>query len=222
MIEIGYLGKILEQSLEIWLCAIIARWIIMLLPKKIWQTFRVLGLVVRFPIKQLFYWIYGIKTKGLDWENGTVEIDQEEGVEEKNNVDYLITSNIIAPLSIMLYIGNILLFWGSTLYYQGTKVIGATIFVFGVAVTIFSPPGIEDFYYFKNIDFGSLFFYLLKIFSVSLFAIMGYIFLNISYSLFVTLIVGALLVPIYHKKQVTKKRELRNLNKNGLVINYYE
>ncbi|MHA1400978.1 MAG: hypothetical protein ACTSQE_11580 [Candidatus Heimdallarchaeaceae archaeon] len=177
--------------IRIWFVALGVRWLVSLLPEQIFRFFRVSGLIVRFPIKRFFYWVYGVPVKEIDFNRGVMK------TKDTKNFDCLVTTNIILPLAIMSYIAGWLLYLGNTLYFEGFRWLGGSTYVVGLAVACFTLPDLEELKLFSNINVLSLYSYILKLGVISGISYVVFLYTAINADLLIIIAVILLATPIY-------------------------
>ncbi|MBY9002032.1 MAG: hypothetical protein KGD64_14025 [Candidatus Heimdallarchaeota archaeon] len=138
MLEEMFFLNIIEFYLKFWLISLFLRWLMSFFPGKISEIVRFIGNMFRFPVKKLFYWIYGVHVLETDYEKSVFI------TEEVRDFDCRITSNIAAPLLVLTYLGAIILYWANYLYYGEYLWISIILYVLGFTIVLMSAPDLNE------------------------------------------------------------------------------
>jgi hypothetical protein len=195
MIEEMFFLDIIEFYLKFWLISLAIRWIVSFLPWKIFDMLRFVGNIIRFPIKRVFYWIYGIKVEDTDLEKSIFT------TEETRDFDCRITSNVLGPLFIQSYIGSFILYWANQLYATSYLWLSIVLYVIGFCIVLVSAPDLKEVEELLHVSVKSIFKWLGKLI---LFSIPAYLLLHFFVgieALAQGVFVLTLLVPVYHNRR---------------------
>jgi hypothetical protein len=196
MLEEIFLLEIIEFYLKFWLISLASRWILSFLPGRIFELIRFTGNLIRYPVKRFFYWLYGVKI---------IESDLEKSVfmtEEVDDFDCRITSNILAPLLILTYIGSFILYWANKLYETSPYTwIGIVLFILGFTIILTSAPDFKETEELLRTNLKSIFKWFAKLvfFALPLYFVLHY-FVQIE-ALAQGIFFVVLLIPLYHHKR---------------------
>ncbi|OLS30273.1 MAG: hypothetical protein HeimAB125_19790 [Candidatus Heimdallarchaeota archaeon AB_125] len=196
MLEDIFLLEIIEFYLKFWLISLALRWILSFLPGRIFELIRFTGNLIRYPVKRLFYWIYGVKVLESDLEKSLFK------TEEVDDFDCKMTANILAPLLILTYIGSFVLYWANQLYDNSQyNWIGIVLFILGFAIILTSAPDFRESEELLKTNIKSIFKWFAKLafFALPTYFVLHY-FVNIE-ALAQGMFFVILLIPLYHHRR---------------------
>ncbi|MHA1200536.1 MAG: hypothetical protein ACTSQF_14545 [Candidatus Heimdallarchaeaceae archaeon] len=195
MIEEMFFLDIIEFYLKFWLISLALRWLISFLPWKVFDIFRFIGNLIRFPIKRFFYWIYGVKIEETDLEKSTFI------TEEVTDFDCRITSNIIGPLLIQTYIGSFILYWANELYPTSYTWLSIVLYIIGFCIILMSAPDFKETEELLRVSVKSIFKWFGKLVLLSIPAYLLIYFLVGIETLAQGIFILTLLIPVFYNRK---------------------
>ncbi|MCG3260115.1 MAG: hypothetical protein H7644_10230 [Candidatus Heimdallarchaeota archaeon] len=192
MIQDIFLLEIIEFYLKFWLISLAMRWMLSFLPGRIFDLIRFTGNLARYPVKRLLYLIYGVQILETDFEKSLFK------TEEVDDFDCRITSNVIAPLLILTYVGSFILYWANVLYDTKYSWISIILFILGFAIILMSAPDFREAEELLKTNLKSIFKWFAKLVFLALptYFILHYLVGIEALSQGVFFII--LLIPVYH------------------------
>ena len=157
MLEDMFFLEILNFYVKFWLLSLLLRWILTFLPGKIFEIVRFLGSIFRYPIKAFLYWLYGVKVKKIDWEQGIFL------TEDVKDFDCRLTANIAGPLVILTYVGSFLLYWANYFQNNGLVWLSVLFYTFAFSIILMSAPDLHETEEVVHVTVKSIFKWIAKI-----------------------------------------------------------
>ena len=205
MLEEMFFLDIIEFYLKFWLISLFLRWLMSFFPGKISEIVRFIGNMFRFPVKKMFYWIYGVQVLETDYEKSVFV------TEEVRDFDCRITTNIAAPLLVLTYLGAIILYWANYLYYGEYTWVSIILYVLGFAIVLMSAPDLNETEELLHVSVVSIFKWVGKLVLLAIPAYLLIHFLVLNETLAQGVFVLAMLIPVYRlRKEETSENFIKS------------
>lgn len=205
MLEEMFFLDIIEFYLKFWLISLFLRWLMSFFPGKISEIVRFIGNMFRFPVKKMFYWIYGVQVLETDYEKSVFV------TEEVRDFDCRITSNLAAPLLVLTYLGAIILYWANYLYYGEYTWVSIILYVLGFAIVLMSAPDLNETEELLHVSVVSIFKWVGKLVLLAIPAYLLIHFLVLNETLAQGVFVLAMLIPVYRlRKEETSESFIKS------------
>jgi len=205
MLEEMFFLDIIEFYLKFWLFSLFLRWLMSFFPGKVSEIVRFIGNIFRFPVKKLFYWIYGVKVLETDYEKSIFI------TEEVRDFDCRITSNVAAPLLILTYLGAIILYWANYLYGGEYLWLSIVLYVLGFSIVLMSAPDLNESEELLHVSVVSIFKWFGKL---TLLAVPSYLLIHFFVgieTLAQAVFIFAMLIPVYRlRKDETAEKFIKS------------
>ena len=207
MIEDIFFLEIIEFYLKFWLISLFLRWILSFLPGKIFEIVSFLGNLIRFPVKRLFYWIYGVSVIETDFEKS------EFITEEVVDFDCRITSNVTGPLLILTYVAAFIFYWANYLYNISYIWISIILFILAFAILLMSAPNLKETEELLQVSIKSIFKWFAKVLFLSLPLYFIIHFFVGNETLAQGVFVLTMLIPLYHHRSEDSSEKMMKTKK---------
>jgi len=207
MIEEIFFLEIIEFYLKFWLISLFLRWILSFLPGKIFEMVSFVGNLIRFPVKRLFYWIYGVQVLETDFEKS------EFVTEAVVDFDCRITSNVTGPLLILTYISAFIFYWANHLYNLSYIWISVILFILAFSIVLMSAPNLKESEELLQVNVKSILKWFAKILFLSLPLYFIIHFFVGNETLAQGVFVLSMLIPLYHHKSEISSEKMMKTKK---------
>lgn len=198
--------EFINLYVKIILLSIIVRGIIFLLPEKGYYFFKVVGMIFRYPIKRLFYFLYGVEVYHIDWEKVEIETNKVK------DFDCLFTTNIVVPFIFLSTLSSFLLSYGSGLFEQGYYWLGGILYSIGIIMVSFSIPDTNEVKIVFDSNFQSSVKFLFKISAIAAaLLLINKFYPSIPFWISLLILCFIIVVPLYHyhgNKNKEKERKI--------------
>lgn len=198
--------EFINLYVKIVLLSILVRGIFFLLPEKGYYFFKVVGMIFRYPVKRLFYFIYGVEVYRIDWEKVEIESSKVE------DFDCLFTTNIIAPFIFLSSFSSFFLSYGSELFEQKYYWLGGILYSIGFIMVSFSIPDSSEVRIVFDANFQSSVKFLFKIVAIgATLLLINKFYPDLPFWISLIILGFIIVVPLYHYHGIKGKEKERNV-----------